>query len=120
MPRYHRFRKKRGTSWTPESSKRANKARWNADRERRDAEASERIREMMIEAIENLPNYEGAPTHIFQIQNLATGKVDRWLMRRGNRIDQVTMESMNGKRTGSHGWTWIMDHLRGFLAGTKI
>ena len=94
-------------------------ARWKKDRERRMDGIEERRREMMIEAIENLPKVCGDPTHIFQIQNLATGKVDRWLIRRGDRVDRVTMENMKGKRTASHGWTWILNHLRGYLAGTK-
>lgn len=28
-----------------------------------------------------------------------------------------TMESPNGRKTGSHGWSWALDHLRGLLAG---
>ena len=46
MARKRRIRKSRGTHWTSESSVRANKARWDADRERRDADMPERLREI--------------------------------------------------------------------------
>jgi hypothetical protein len=119
MPRYRRIRKRRGTAWTSESSKRANKARWDADRARRDAEMPARIRELEEIEIQNLPRRQGDQLGCLQWTDFRTGKVRRWTVRIGNRIDRVTLEAPGGKRTGSHGWTWVMDHLRGYLCGNK-
>ena len=95
-------------------------ARWKLDRERRDAETPERIREITeIEAI-NLPRRKGDALGCLQWTDYRSGRVRKWIVRIGDRIDQVTLETPDGKRTQSHGWTWVMDHLRGFLAGRKI
>lgn len=119
MPRYRRIRKKRGTQWNSESSAKANKARWDADRVRRDAEMAERIREIEEREVMNLPRRRGDPIGCLQWTDFSAGKVRRWVVRIGDRIDRVTIESPGGKPTRSHGWTWVMDHLRGYLCGTK-
>jgi hypothetical protein len=49
-----------------------------------------------------------------------TGKVRRWAILRGDRADRVMLRSADGRQTQSHGWTWVMEHLRGFLAGRKM
>ena len=94
-------------------------ARWRADRARRDAEAQEIERYMAeIEAI-NLPRKQGDALGSLQWTDFATGKVRRWTVRIGDRTDRITLE-MGGKRTRSSGWTWALNHLRGFLAGRKF
>lgn len=119
MPRYRSIRKRRGNQWTSETSARANKARWDADRARRDAEAPEIARHLEEIEVENLPRRQGDALGCLQWQDFRTGKVRRWVVRIGARIDQVTLEVPGGKPTLSHGWTWVMDHLRGYLAGRK-
>ena len=120
MPRNRRIRKKRGTSWNSESSKLANKARWDACREERDAETKGRLREIEEWNVINLPRKQGDALGCLQWTDFRTGKVRRWTIKIGDRIDRVTMHAADGRGTGSHGWTWVMDHLRGFLAGSKI
>lgn len=102
-----------------ERGKRMAEARWAADRARRDAEMPERIREIAEINALNLPRKQGDAIGCLQWTDFRTGKVRRWTVRIGNRADRVTLESPTGKRTGSHGWTWVMDRLRGFLAGRK-
>ena len=103
-----------------ERGKRMAETRWKLDRARRDAEMPERIREIAEIEAENLPRKQGDALGTMQWTDFRTGKVRRWTVRIGDRIDRVTLESPAGKRTSSHGWTWIMDHLRGFLAGRKV
>jgi hypothetical protein len=119
MARNRRIRKRRGTSWTSESSKRANKARWDADRERRDAEMPERIRELAEIETLNFPRKQGDAIGCLEWRDFRTGKVRRWVVRIGDRRDRMTMETPDGRKTQSHGWTYLLNHLRGFLAGTK-
>ena len=119
MPRYRRIRKRRGSAWTSESSKRANKARWDADRARRDAEMPDRIREMQEIEIQNMPRRQGDALGALQWHDFRSGRVHRWTVCIGDRADRITLRHPDGRATGSHGWTWVMDHLRGFLCGRK-
>jgi hypothetical protein len=91
--------------------------RW--ERARRSAECSAIERELAEVAVQNLPRREGDAIGCLQWADFRTGKVRRWVVRIGDRIDRVTLESSNGRRTRSHGWTWVMDRLRGYLAGRK-
>lgn len=94
-------------------------ARWKADRERRAAEMPERIRELAeIEAM-NLPRRKGDALGCLQWHDFRTGKVMRWTIEIGSRSDQVVMRAPGGKRSRSHGWTWIIDHLRPVLCGRR-
>lgn len=95
-------------------------ARWKIDRARRDAEMPDRIRELAEIETQNLPHNQGDSVGCLQWTDFRTGKVRRWIIRLGNRADRVTMESPDGRETSSHGWTWIMDNLRGYLCGRKI
>lgn len=94
-------------------------ARWKADRARRDIEETERIRQIAEYDVWNLPRKQGDALGCLQWHDFRTGKVRRWTVRIGDRVDRVTLHSPDGRKTRSHGWTWVMDHLRGFLAGTK-
>jgi hypothetical protein len=49
-----------------------------------------------------------------------TGTIKRWTILRGDRVDRVILRSPDGRKTDSHGWSWIVTHLRGFLAGRKV
>ena len=119
IARNRRIRKTRGTHWTSESSARANKVRWDADAARRDSEMPERLRELAEIDAQNLPRKPGDPLGSLRWTDFRTGKVRRWTVRIGDRCDRITLESPDGRKTASHGWTWALDHLRGFLAGTK-
>jgi hypothetical protein len=69
--------------------------------------------------IANLPRRQGDALGCLQWTDFRTGKVRRWTVRIGDRIDRVVMCAPDGRTTGSHGWTWVMAHLRGFLCGSK-
>jgi hypothetical protein len=96
------------------------KARWQRDRERRDAEAPAILHELAEAEAINLPRKQGDPVGILQWTDLRTGTVKRWTLLIGDRADRLVMRSPDGRATRSHGWTWILDHLRGHLAGRKI
>lgn len=63
---------------------------------------------------------KGEAVGCFQYHCYRTGKVRRWVVLRGDRSDRVMLRSPDGRQTKSHGWTWIMDHLRGCMAGRKV
>jgi len=96
------------------------KARWDADRARRNAEMPERIREIAEIEMMNLPRKQGDILGSLQWTDVRTGRVRRWIIRIGDRSDRITMESPSGKQTNSHGWAWILNHLRPYLCGRKI
>jgi DNA invertase Pin-like site-specific DNA recombinase len=100
-----------------EQGRKMARARWDADRARRDAEEPERIREIAEIEIQNLPRKQGDALGSLQWTDFRTGKVRRWVFRIGDRADQVTMEATDGRVTGSHGWAWILAHLRPYLCG---
>jgi hypothetical protein len=79
----------------------------------------ERIRELAEIEMENLPRRQGDPLGCLQWTDFRTGKVRRWIVRIGDRIDRVTLEVPGGKKNKSHGWTWVLDYLRGYFAGAK-
>ena len=91
-----------------------------AQRERRMADLPERLRELEEIEAQNLPRKQGDTLGCLQWTDHRTGKVRKWIVRIGDRRDRITLESTDGRKTGSHGWTWMLDHLRGFLAGRKI
>jgi hypothetical protein len=63
--------------------------------------------------------HEGDAVGSFQYHDFRTGKVRRWTVLRGDRADRVMLRYMDGRQTKPHGWTWIMDTMRGHMAGTK-
>jgi len=80
----------------------------------------ERIRELAEYEVWNLPRKQGDALGSLQWHDFSTGKVRRWVVRIGDRIDRVTLHAVDGRKTDSHGWAWVMDRLRGFLAGRKF
>ena len=109
--RYNRLRIKA----LSERGKRMAKARWDADRLRRDSEMPERIAEMQAREIENLPKNEGDMIGVLQWTCADTGKVRRWIVRISDRRDRITVESPGEKRSQSHGWSWFLTNLRKHL-----
>ena len=95
------------------------KASQRAQAERRMVDLPERIREQAEWDAQNLPRKQGDALGCLQWTDFRTGRVRRWTVRIGDRVDRITLESPDGRTTGSHGWTWAMDHLRGFLCGRK-
>ena len=87
--------------------------------DRRAADLPERIRELAEIDVQNLPRKEGDALGCLQWTDFRTGRVRRWTVRIGDRADRITLHSPDGRKTGSHGWAWALDHLRGFLCGRK-
>ena len=104
--------KRRFGKYSREKSAIMNKARWHADRARRDAEMPDRIRELAEIDAENLPRNTGDALGCLQWTDFSTGRVRRWIIRIGNRRDQITAESPGTAKTESHGWTWFFAQLR--------
>lgn len=96
------------------------KASQRIQAERRMVDLPERLRELAEIETQNLPRREGDAIGYLQWTDFRTGRVRRWTVHIGNRIDRITLKSSDGRKTASHGWAWVMDHLRGFLAGTKL
>ena len=85
---------------------------------RRMADFPERLREQAeIEAI-NLPRRQNDPIGSLQWTDFRTGTVKRWTVRIGDRADRMTLHAPDGRATKSHGWTWILSHLRRHLTRT--
>lgn len=96
------------------------RARWTADRARRDAEQPDRERELAIIEARNLPRKQGDPVGILQYTNLRDGTVRRWTLRIGDRCDRFTCHSPDGRATKqSHGLTWLFDKLRSAILRNK-
>lgn len=95
-----------------ERGKRMAAARWKLDRERRETEMPERIRELAEIEVENLPRCEGDVIGCLQWHDFASGKITRWAVEIGNRRDRRVFRSPDGSRAKSLGWTWLLTALR--------
>lgn len=99
-----------------ERGRRMAAARWKAERERRDVEAPEIAGYLAeIDAL-NLPRKAGDALGCMQWTDYRTGKVRKWVIRIGDRIDRITVESPHTERSRSHGWTWFLTSLRKHLS----
>jgi len=87
--------------------------------ERRAIDEPERIRELAEIEIANLPSIEGDALGSLQWTDFRTGKVRRWTVCIGDRADRVTLHAPDGRKTESHGGTWVMNHLRSWIFGQK-
>ena len=83
--------------------------------DRRMADLPERLREMAEWDVMNLPRKEGDALGCLQWHDFRTGRVRRWIVRIGDRRDRLTVESPGRAASASHGWTWILTHLRKHL-----
>lgn len=98
-----RYRKK-----IRESRSKAAKARWDKDRDRRDAEEPERIREMELQRVLG----EG-PAEVGDFLGTlswhgADGIKRKWIVRQGKVRNRIRIDGT--KR--DHGWSWLFDKLR--------
>jgi hypothetical protein len=107
--------KRTRTRFTAEKSAQMNKARWDADRIRRDVEMPRREIELAEIEVQNLPRREGDALGCLQWTSFRTGKVHRWVIRIGDRADRITLSSPRGEPTKSHGWSWALTKLRKHL-----
>lgn len=99
------------------STERARKmgiASQQAQRERR-MECVDLREQEEIEII-NLPRAKGDALGCLTWHDFGTGKVRRWVIRIGDRIDRITVESPGHTASKSHGWTWFLTQLRKKLA----
>ena len=112
MPsRYNRLKAKAAS----ERGRRMARARWDAENARRDAEIPARVRELAeIEAV-NLPRRQGDALGCLQWTDFRTGRVRRWTICIGDRIDRITVEPPGGTPSKSHGWTGFLTQLRKHL-----
>jgi hypothetical protein len=83
---------------------------------RRMADLPARLREMEEIEIQNLPHRKGDALGCLQWSDFRTGKVHRWIVRIGKRVDRITVESPGGTPSTSHGWTWFLTQLRKHLS----
>ena len=112
MPsRYNRLK----ANAASERGRRMARARWDAENARRDAEIPARVREIAEIAAVNLPRRQGDALGCLQWTDFRSGKVRRWTIRIGDRIDRITVESPGGTPSKSHGWTWFLTQLRKHL-----
>lgn len=93
------------------------RARWAAERARVDALRPEIEAHLAEIHAWNLPKAEGDLLGTLQWTEARTGKVRRWYVRIGDRVDRITVEAPGGNRSGSHGWTWFLAKLRACLSG---
>ena len=98
--------------FTPEKSAQMNRARWGADRLRRDDNESYRLREIEMWNVINLPRKQGDALGCLQWTDYYSGKVRKWVVRIGDRADRITVESPGNEPSKSHGWTWFLTQLR--------
>jgi hypothetical protein len=95
-----------------ERGRRMASARWKKDRARRDAEMPERMAELREIEIQNLPHHSGDILGVMQWTDARSGQTRRWIVRIGDRRDQITISAPGGSITKSHGWAWFLSNLR--------
>jgi len=89
-------------------SAKMNKARWNADRKRRDAGEAERVAEMEFRrVIGEEPTEPGQFLGALSWQG-ADGLKRKWVIRRGQSRNRITIDGI----AKEHGWSWLFDRLR--------
>ena len=93
-------------------------ARWTKHRATINADQPAILRDLAETAAINLPVRQGDPVGLLQWTDLRTGSVKRWTLRIGDRADRLTLHAPDGRATRSHGWTWILSHLRRHLTLT--
>jgi len=87
-------------------------ARWAKDRARRDAEEPARLREMEIaRIIGEGPIEQGQYVGTLEWRD-HTGKVRRWVIRRGSRSGSIQIDGIDSPKTV----TWLLDRLRQHLS----
>ena len=54
----------------------------------------------------------GDPIGSIEVRNFLTGKVTRWTLLRGDRINNYALRAPDGRASKPHGMAWIMAKLR--------
>ena len=90
--------------------------RWELDRARRDEEEPRRIQELAAHPLIK----EGDAIGSLEFRDLRSGMVKRWVVLQGDRADRVKLRTPDGRTSGSHGWTRMLESLRGVFAGRKV
>lgn len=106
---YYKARSERG--------RRMAEIRWERDRARREALAGEAEKEMAQREAAHPRVKKGMAVGSIEYRDFRTGKIMRWTVLLGDRVDRVMLRAPSGACTRSHGWTWVMDHLRRWLCG---
>lgn len=117
LPRNRWQRKSRLAS---ERARKMGIASQKAQRAKREADAPARLRELAEIAVMNLPRAPGDALGCLQWTDFRTGRVRRWTVLIGERRDQVILRASDGRATGSHGWAWVMTHLRSKLCCSPL
>lgn len=91
------------------------KASQRVQSERRMADMPERLRELAEIDAQNLPRKQGDALGCLQWHDFRTGRVRRWTVRIGDRCDRITLEFPDGRKTKSHGWTWMLEKIRAVI-----
>jgi hypothetical protein len=65
------------------------------------------------------PISEGDAIGSLEWRNFRTGKVMRWTVLRGDRVDRVILRHPDGRKTQSHGWDLGDGSFAGVLRRTK-
>lgn len=91
-----------------EAGRKAAKARWDADRKKRDAEESALIAEMELrKALGKGPTEPREFIGALSWQG-ADGVKRKWVIRRGQSRNRISVDGIEKE----HGWSWLFDRLR--------
>jgi hypothetical protein len=48
-------------------------------------------------------------------RDFRTGKVTRWTVLRGDRVNNIRLRAPNGRSSKSHGWAWVLEKVRAVI-----
>ena len=68
--------------------------------------------EILADLASAQPFGPGAPIGSIEIRNFLTGKVTRWTLLSGNRLNNYALRTPDGRTSQPHGMAWIMTGLR--------
>lgn len=85
------------------------KASQRVQRERRIAEITP---EFLMDLQANPPLREGDAIGAIEWRNFLTGKVTRWTVLRGDRVNNFKLRSPDGRASKPHGLAWLLGKIR--------
>ena len=68
--------------------------------------------EMLMDMLANPAPGAGDTVGAIQWTDFRAGKVTRWTVLRGNRVNNRQLRTPDGRTSKPHGWSWIMAKLR--------
>jgi hypothetical protein len=71
--------------------------------------------EFLADLAANPPLRKGDALGCIQYHNFRTGKVSRWTVLRGSRVNNYQLRTPDGRTSKPHGLAWILDKLRPIL-----